>query len=315
MEPSRSTKLVLGTLMTLLVVVGGAPAVSAHGGKNRGKNRWEPQVVGMVYVESDRSFETTWNALVAALEANPNIRVVDKVDHAAAAKSVGLKLDPNRVVFFGNPNLGTPLMQVNQTVGIDLPQKIQVFERRGAVWVGFNDATYLQARHGLGEVATLDVIAGALRNLASVATDEDVGADDRAFGARRFARRPGLTTAVSDADVDTTWNRLLAAIKASPASTAFTVDHQAGAASVDLKLRPTRLVVFGNPQIGTPLMQRSPTAGVDLPLKILVWEGPDGHTYVTTNTERLGRRHRLTRRSLAPAATAVGNFVDAAIGH
>lgn len=296
---------VLAVLTTLLVPVGSVSAEDSGA---------PPRVPGMVIVESDQDVVTTWSTLVGVLDANPNIRVIATVDHAAAAASAGLELDANRVVFFGNPRLGTPLMQVNQTVGIDLPQKIQVFEQAGRVWVGFNDTTYLQARHRLGDVGTLEVIARALRNLTSAATATDVTAADDAYGVQRFAKNSGLFTVASDADVDVTWDRLLAAIDGSPASVAFTVDHQAGAASVGLELRPTRLVVFGNPVLGTPLMQKSATAGIDLPVKILVWEDSGGQTYVTTNDERLARRHRIPAPQLETIGGAVSNFVNVAAG-
>ena len=218
---------------------------------------------------------------------------------------------PTGVAFFGNPALGSPLMVENQETGLDLPQKIQVFESRDRVWVGFNDATYLKARHHLGDQPTLDTIAGALRALTGAAIGEEV--DARSFGTRRFQRRPKLLTVASDAGVDATWDRLLAAIEGSPANVAFTVDHQDGAESVGIELRPTRLVVFGNPSIGTPLMQRRPTSGIDLPMKILVWEDEQGQAFVTTNDPRLlRRRHRVRRGDLAPVETAIENFVAAA---
>ena len=265
----------------------------------------------MVIVESERSVDETWEELVRALEANPNIRLIATIDHAAAAATAGLELDPNRVAIFGNPALGSPLMVENQETGLDLPQKIQVFESGDRVWVGFNDATYLKTRHHLGDQPTLDTIAGALRALTGAAIGEEV--DARSFGTRRFERRPKLLTVASDAGFDATWERLLAAIDASPANIAFTVDHQAGADSVGVELRPTRLVVFGNPSLGTPLMQRRPTSGIDLPLKILVWEDDDGQTLVTTNDPRLlRRRHRVRRGDLAPIETAIENFVAAA---
>lgn len=301
-----------GVALVLAIVLALVPPVAAkgnHGHDHRGRS---PRAPGMVWVASEKGFEDTWDELVTALDNNPNINVVATIDHAAAAASVGLELDPNRVVVFGNPALGSPLMQINRTVGIDLPQKIQVIERGRTTWVGFNDTTYLQARHDLGDAPTLDTIAGALRALTSVATGVEVGTDMGTFGTRRFARNNGLITVASDADVDRTWDRLLAAIDASPANVAFTVDHEAGATSVGLDLPPTKLVVFGNPQLGTPLMQRTATAGIDLPLKFLVWEDSDGSTYVTTNGVALARRHRVPRRHLDAVGTAVGNFLTAA---
>jgi len=258
----------------------------------------------------------TWNTLIGALEGNPNIRIVTNINHAAAADMAGLDLAPNRVVVFGNPNLGTPLMVENQTTGLDLPQKIHVFEQNGEVYVGFNDVTYLDARHDLGDQPTLTMIAGALRNLTAAATATDVDDIDDPKRIRRGRYcKTGLTTVASNGTIDETWDRLLAAIEGSPANIAFTVDHEAGADSVGLDLRPTRLVVFGNPNLGTPLMQEKPTIGIDLPLKILVWEDADGDTFVTTNDiDFLAARHGIREADLGPISTAIGNFMRVASG-
>lgn len=72
---------------------------------------------------------------------------------------------------FGNPNLGTPLMQNTQTIGLDLPQKILVFQTEdGAVKVSYNDPLYLKERHGITEnAAILEKIIGALNKLTDVA--------------------------------------------------------------------------------------------------------------------------------------------------
>ncbi len=296
---------VLIVMALLGLLVSGATPADAHG-----RHHYKPRVAGMVIVESNRSFEETWSTLITALETNPNINLVATIDHGAAAASVGLELDPNRVAVFGNPALGSPLMQQNQVTGIDLPQKIQVFTQRDRVWVGFNDATYLEARHRLSDQPTLVTIAGALRALGGGAADREIPA--RPAYARPFRYRPGLITVASDADIDTTWERLLAAIDASPASIAFTVDHQAGAERAGLELRPTRLVAFGNPNLGTPLMQERATAGIDLPIKFLVWEDAQGTTQVTTNDTTLARRHRIRRTDLGAITGAVENFLAVA---
>jgi uncharacterized protein (DUF302 family) len=97
------------------------------------------------------------------------------------------------------------------------------------------------------------------------------------------------------------------------------IDHAANAARVGMQLRPTELVILGNPQGGTPLMQDQQTAGIDLPLKVLVWEDEDGHVWVTYNDAGwLARRHRLGAGS-QEAVTAIGAglaaVTRAAIGH
>ena len=72
------------------------------------------------------------------------------------------------------------------------------------------------------------------------------------------------------------------------------VNHQAGAQSVSQQLRPTQLIIFGNPKAGTPLMQCSQTAGIDLPQKALIWEDEKGQVWLGYNSPRyLFSRHQL----------------------
>lgn len=304
-----------------------------HDGHHRHRGhhvRSAPLVAGLVVTESTRGFTETYDALLAALEGNPAISVVAEVDHRANARSAGLDLPPTREVFFGNPNLETPLMQADQVAGIDLAQKMLVWRERGRVFVAYNAVDYLVARHDVEGVATLDTIAGALANLASVATGvevDDIGADrgHRARWRRHRARwllrridwRPGLRSVESRFPVDETVERLTAAIDAAPPSVVFTLDHQANADSVGLELRPTTLVVFGNPNLGTPLMQRRRTIGIDLPQKFLVHEDADGDVFITWNAPRyVARRHRVRgeRDTLRTIGTALRNLATASAG-
>ena len=72
------------------------------------------------------------------------------------------------------------------------------------------------------------------------------------------------------------------------------IDHSGEAAKVGLEMPPTKLLIFGNPKGGTPLMLAAPTIAIDLPLKILIWEDAQGKTWVTYNTpEYLTERHEL----------------------
>lgn len=282
-----------------------APAVSAAP---------VPSVAGMVITPSTSSFEETWDAVIETLEANPNIGIVATVDHAAAAAAAGLDLAPTREVFFGNPALGSPLMAINQTAGIDLPQKILVWEEEnGAVFIGYNSTRYLAARHGVGSAATLPVIAAALAGTASSASG--VSVVDRS-SARPYAVDPRLVQLVSDADVAATFDRLLAAIDAAPPSVVFTLDHSANAATAGVDLPETRLIVFGSPVLGTPLMQESQTIGLDLPLKFLVYDR-DGTTYVAYNdVHALARRHGITGQAalLDGIASALAGLAAAGAG-
>lgn len=91
-----------------------------------------------------------------------------------------------------------------------------------------------------------------------------------------------------------TMNRLVASVTARGMTIFARIDHGAGAAEAGLPLRPTELLLFGNARSGTPLMQAAQTAGIDLPLKFLVWQDADGVTWVGFNEpDWIARRHGL----------------------
>ncbi|XVH33679.1 DUF302 domain-containing protein (plasmid) [Haloferacaceae archaeon DSL9] len=125
---------------------------------------------GLVTVESEQDFETTVDAITGRIEDSP-LTLLSTVDHAANAESVGRDLPPTTLLLFGNPDIGTQLMQDSRSVAIDLPQKILVWCADGAVNVTYNDPQYLDDRHGLdGRGDLFEQIAGALQ---SVATGDD----------------------------------------------------------------------------------------------------------------------------------------------
>jgi uncharacterized protein (DUF302 family) len=104
----------------------------------------------------------------------------------------------------------------------------------------------------------------------------------------------GLTSIPSSLGPKETVDRLEAEIRARGLTIFARIDHAAGAAEVGLKLRPTQLIVFGNARGGTPLMQSVQTIGIDLPLKILVWQDAGGKTWISYNEPRwIVRRHGI----------------------
>ena len=104
----------------------------------------------------------------------------------------------------------------------------------------------------------------------------------------------GLTTIASSLEPKQTMDRLEAEIKAKGLTVFARIDHAAGAAQVGLTLRPTEVLVFGNARGGTPLMQSSQTAGIDLPLKCLVWQDEAGKTWLSYNEPGwIAHRHGL----------------------
>ena len=72
------------------------------------------------------------------------------VDHSGEAEKVGMKMRPTKLLIFGSPKAGTPLMQAAPSIAIDLPLKILVWQdEQGKVWVSFNSPAYLRQRHGI----------------------------------------------------------------------------------------------------------------------------------------------------------------------
>ena len=102
----------------------------------------------------------------------------------------------------------------------------------------------------------------------------------------------GLITLRSAFGPDETMTRLEAELRARGMMVFAHIDHAAGAAAVDLRLRPTDLLVFGNAKGGTPLMQALQTIGIDLPLKALVWQDAAGITWLSYNDPHwIAKRH------------------------
>ncbi len=99
---------------------------------------------------------------------------------------------------------------------------------------------------------------------------------------------------MSPHSVSVTMDRLAAAVEGAGATVFARVDHAGGAAKVDMELRPTELLIFGNPKLGTPAMLDGQTAGLDLPLRVLAYADADGMVHVTYhNPATLAATHGL----------------------
>lgn len=95
------------------------------------------------------------------------------------------------------------------------------------------------------------------------------------------AKAENMITKSSPHTVAVTIDRLAAAVEGAGAKVFARVDHAAGAATVDMELRPTQMLMFGNPKLGTPAMLASQTLGLDLPLRVLAYQAEDGSVVVT----------------------------------
>ena len=104
----------------------------------------------------------------------------------------------------------------------------------------------------------------------------------------------GLIDILSNHSVDETVTKLEGILQAKGITLFALVDHSGEAAKAGMKMRPTKLLIFGNPRAGTPVMLAAPSSAIDLPLKILVWEDDQGKVWVTYNSPTyLQTRHNL----------------------
>ena len=117
----------------------------------------------------------------------------------------------------------------------------------------------------------------------------------------------GIIDIPSHHSVDETVDRLRAMLSAKGVTLFTIVDHSGEAEKVGMKMPPTKLLIFGSPKAGTPLMLAAPSIAIDLPLKILVWQDSDGKVWASYNSpEYLRERHGLPQELLQNIAVVEG---------
>ena len=121
---------------------------------------------GIIDARSQHSVEQTVERLTAVLHAK-GVTLFALVDHSGEAAKIGMTMPPTKLLIFGNPKAGTPLMLAAPSVAIDLPLKILVWEdAQGRVWLSYNSPAYLKERHGvpqalLPNMAVVETLARA----------------------------------------------------------------------------------------------------------------------------------------------------------
>ena len=172
--PTRRDMMVALTAASLAVAVTlGSFALFKLGidGKERSMNSSDLADADLATLASAHDATQTVERLKALL-AQKKIQVFADIDHAAAARNVGLALRQTRVVIFGNPQAGTPLMQSRQTIGLDLPLRVLVWEdEAGKVWLTYHRPEFLAQSHNVhGHSEAVKALGAGLAALAHAAT-------------------------------------------------------------------------------------------------------------------------------------------------
>jgi uncharacterized protein (DUF302 family) len=115
---------------------------------------------GVINISTSRTVDETVDKIKSLLQAK-GIKLFAVIDHSGEAASIGIKMPPTKLLIFGNPKAGTPLMLAAPSVAIDLPLKLLVWQdARGDRWISYNSPQYLRQRHALPE--------DLLKNIAAI---------------------------------------------------------------------------------------------------------------------------------------------------
>ncbi|GAB0491241.1 hypothetical protein MMPV_002493 [Pyropia vietnamensis] len=279
---------------------------------------------GLRLVRSSQSVAAGVEALEKAIASGGDgVRQIGRVDHDVAAAKVDLRLAPSVVVAFGGvPPVAATFLAV-AAAGVSVPPEVAVADSPlGVPYVMYNAASTLKVRFDLpasvdAALTSLEAIQARLASAAAGVTVAPTGADYDA--AALDAGGSGLSTQTSNSTTaDAAWARLTAALDAAPVTVAYLAQHDLSvvAAGGDPGGKFNRAAVFGNPKLGTPIMQSAFTAGIDLPVKLGVYtevRGKDAEVSVAyVQPEWVANRHG-TGVDVSALTTALDNFSNAAI--
>ena len=209
------------------------------------------------------------------------LETIAVIDHSRLAEKEGVTMPPSVVTIYSDPEVDSALMKQNPRVGLDLPQKILVFEADGDVRVAFPRASFLAARHGVTDEAALSLyqkrvdlgLKGVAPDLIDPVTDKGV------------TRDYGITDLVSDFDYAATIKRLKKAVMNQEDTVWFgDIDLHSVAAKQRVDLPRSTLLLFGGPKPGGVAMAKFPKLGLDaFCQKLLVYEDSEGKVRVIFN--------------------------------
>ncbi|MDR9400911.1 MAG: DUF302 domain-containing protein [Psychroflexus sp.] len=227
---------------------------------------------GGYYIKAAVPADAAANRLLSIIDNNQQVGLVAHFEHHKMAQQKGLALETTHAIYFGNPQLGTPLLQKDQLLGLDLPQKIITFDSGDNSYLYRLSTTYLSDRYDVSfsDLSTMTkTLDGLCQNIA--------GNNKRQMESPSIDKHEGIIVKHSNLSFDDAVKAVQEQIKsAQQLDILAELDHQENAASVDMDLRPTHVIMFGNPQVGISLMQANRSIAVELPLKILIFENEQG---------------------------------------
>lgn len=274
------------------------------------ENKTAKMPIPFVEKTHSKNVEDTYKAIKSAIESNENLKIIAEVNHSKAAEEIAFtKIPESRLIIFGNPKVGTQLMQQNQQIGIDLPMKILVYDNNGITKVIYNNASILMNRYEIILPEVEEKINGLLNKITASEIEEPNLQD-----LKLESILADLQTKESSLSVDKASEKLEKLLKEKEFKLIAKVEHDKAAKNAGLQLRPTHLFIFGKPEVGSQLMQINSTIGLDLPMKILIWEDENGKTQVSYfKGSFLAIRHGIDNQELTNKIDGALNMLSDAV--
>lgn len=252
----------------------------------------KPMTVGLVELESDKKVGAVVDEMTSRLEESDAVEVITTVDHT---EYVGgdEELPATQLLVFTNPKLETPFVEDSLRTGMELPQKVLVWDDDGTTRIAFNAPAYMAKRHG---VERLDLFLGRMENGLAEVIKNASGASVGEMPGREeigIEKGQGVVTRESNNSADDTAAHLVSYIEETDKLSLVTeINHQKRAKKAGSEVLPARLVLFTHSELDGALLRGARSSGLDVPYTMFVSENERGEILVAFNDpEYMAMRH------------------------
>lgn len=231
---------------------------------------------GLIFTHTDDLNEAA-EEFKSYVDTDGSLTISTIINHSQNAKDVGLDLDTNQMYFIDNPRYSISLIEENRLMGLEFPIRIGFYKAGDEKLVVARSEEYFLKRYGLNNSAALRSIGALsetfLKQSSKAAYTQDTPIDS--------LEGNGIISLESTLEYEKTVTAIQDAIESNQDLTLFeSKNFTKEAETVGKTIKPLHLFVFGNPKVGTQLMQQNPNFSIDLPLKVLVETSEEGQVWV-----------------------------------
>lgn len=248
-----------------------------------------PEVMGLVYSDSQHDFVTTYNALRSEIQ-HSDFRIHKEINFKNYAESNGKRSRETRMILFSNPSLEAPLIQNKPEIGLEFPSRVLTYEDRNKyALVAYNKIEYLGRIYEVSDLGAIQNLEASLAHIVSNSTGNTVLDNGSNIAGRNHMTIPSANSYIE------TFNKLRNMIADDDKLTLLeTIDHQENARLVGVDISPNRLLLLTTGDFEANLIDKNQLSSVDLPIRILVWEDENNKTQISyQNLDTLIYRHDM----------------------